>query len=711
MTCGDRGFSEASVVAESINQSINNNYHTNDNAVVQPWVCISCDGFIQMAKKRLITTKRLEKVKRLFRAQRKLPEEIVKHYKYTGEGRKEFMNDILLSPSGCYVKAKKGFSICAQCSYAVSETKIPAKAIANGFEIGPVPKELAVLTDVELAFISPIRVHGHIFTYFGGVKGIKGWHTFVKINQKSLRRGLEQLESIGEVPNQIAVVMSGFFTAEQRARIAKKVIVRREECKIALEWALTNNIYSERLTADEILASLPDPILVDHGIDVESRDANIERVEEFTVVFPDNTLSELNGGLASNDDFSRVVQRVKESNGDYFVLSQGSDYIDDYKDNNFSKAFPFQFCYGYGGPKDQRSRTINLEDYLQHIINLSQPRFHGQLFSLVVFNLVQRQKMVKNATWRMKSKEAITSKFGQLTPTDINNTVLAKEAGFRHGTQPSIQFVNLVDSITACLPHTNEAAEGGRRSVLAMQCEYGFPSVFFTVTFSDDNSYVISLMTNSGDTGKMDRRSLFELDSEEIFSLQQQRKNTRSKYPGICALNYEMMLEVIIKCVVGWDDTKQCPTEKPGLFGVPLAYFLATEEQARKTLHAHFLIWVSSYTQLIKDLLSKRRDTRETATAKLRALIKNSLSTDLTSQAECRDFNHICKTRRPTKPVPVPLEGLRLLRHKDGCRLTKGTVATCGKCGKNWFSSELIVEFVKSKYADTSTLISSMSSI
>jgi hypothetical protein len=83
MTCGDRGFSEASVVAESINQSINNNYHTNDNAVVQPWVCISCDGFIQMAKKRLITTKRLEKVKRLFRAQGKLPEEIVKHYKYT----------------------------------------------------------------------------------------------------------------------------------------------------------------------------------------------------------------------------------------------------------------------------------------------------------------------------------------------------------------------------------------------------------------------------------------------------------------------------------------------------------------------------------------------------------------------------------------------------------------------------------------------------
>jgi hypothetical protein len=37
------------------------------------------------------------------------------------------------------------------------------------------------------------------------------------------------------------------------------------------------------------------------------------------------------------------------------------------------------------------------------------------------------------------------------------------------------------------------------------------------LTFSDDNSYVISLMTNSGDTGKMDRQLLFELDSEAIF--------------------------------------------------------------------------------------------------------------------------------------------------------------------------------------------------
>ena len=46
-------ISKASEVAQLINQSINDNYHTNDNGVVKPWVCISCNGFIELSKKKL----------------------------------------------------------------------------------------------------------------------------------------------------------------------------------------------------------------------------------------------------------------------------------------------------------------------------------------------------------------------------------------------------------------------------------------------------------------------------------------------------------------------------------------------------------------------------------------------------------------------------------------------------------------------------------
>jgi hypothetical protein len=170
--------------------------------------------------------------------------------------------------------------------------------------------------------------------------------------------------------------MSGFLTAEQRARIAKKVTARREESKAALEWALNNNVCSEGRTADYILACSPDPILVDHGTDAESQNANIERVEEFTAVFPDDTLAKSNGGLTSVKDFNPAVKQAKESNGDCFASSQGSECMDNCKQNDFCKAFPLQFCHGCSGPKDQRSRTINLKDHLQPVINLSQPRFY-----------------------------------------------------------------------------------------------------------------------------------------------------------------------------------------------------------------------------------------------------------------------------------------------------------------------------------------------
>jgi hypothetical protein len=40
--------------------------------------------------------------------------------------------------------------------------------------MGFAPKELGELTLIELSFISPSHIHGNIFTYDGGPKGIQG---------------------------------------------------------------------------------------------------------------------------------------------------------------------------------------------------------------------------------------------------------------------------------------------------------------------------------------------------------------------------------------------------------------------------------------------------------------------------------------------------------------------------------------------------------
>ena len=689
-------------VVEMTNKRIADCFHEDEKGHLRPWVCISCDAFVKKEKKRFITTTRLSKHQALFSPQRALPSEVISYYTYDGTGKQDYMTKIMLSPRACFFKDQ--FCICSVCDSSVQKNEIPLRTIANGFEIGPCPRELTDLNEIELAFISPIRVHGNIFTFFGGVRGVKGWHSFIKVDLKKVAHGLHQINEMGEaVPNLIAIVMSGRFTKEAKARTMKKNSLRRREAKAAFDWMNKNNGHFVSQSIGENFENLPDPILVDSSEETETSVDNIEEVDEFTVVFPDNTLGELNGGQKNSDEYKRMVSKVKDSNGDFFVMSGGTEYLKDFKGNNLSKAFPLQFPYGLGGPKDARNRPINSLDYLTHVINLSQPRFSHQLFVLVCYNMIQRQKMLVNATWRMKAKEEICNKFGTLTPDQIDQTLLAKTCGVRAGQKESIEFVSLVDAITRKLPHTNMASSAARQSVLAMQCHYGFPSVFFTVTFTDDNSFLIKTMADgkNATTDPISIADLLGVEKEEIKQMADNRKTTRSKHPGLCALNYEMLVDIIIECMIGWDDTKGQPTEQEGLFGIPEAYFLATEEQARKTLHAHFLLWLKHFSSLIKDLLSEEKKVRVNAIEALKTLVANVLSTKLIgTDPALRDFknSHLCKTRRASLPVTVPDEGLRILRHQDGCRDVSGCIAACPKCGHRFSSEDLIVKYLISRH-------------
>ena len=65
---------------------------------------------------------------------------------------------------------------------------------------------------------------------------------------------------------------------------------------------------------------------------------------------------------------------------------------------------------------------------------------------------------------------------------------------------------------------------------------------------------------------------------------------TRSFYPGLCALDFSNILHLIVRHVIGWDNEGK--TFKNGAFGTVLAFYGAVEEQARKTLHVHFILWL-----------------------------------------------------------------------------------------------------------------------
>ena len=67
----------------------------------------------------------------------------------------------------------------------------------------------------------------------------------------------------------------------------------------------------------------------------------------------------------------------------------------------------------------------------------------------------------------------------------------------------------------------------------------------------------------------------------------------------------------MINKLIGWDTKQQ--KGHPGIFGTPIAYGLPIEEQGRKTLHAHILIWIKDFSSLRNSLFSNDDVTRDKA--------------------------------------------------------------------------------------------------
>ena len=78
------------------------------------------------------------------------------------------------------------------------------------------------------------------------------------------------------------------------------------------------------------------------------------------------------------------------------------------------------------------------------------------------------------------------------------------------------------------------------------------------------------------------------------------RKYWRAKYPGACVIEYENIVQIVIKVLIGWNQSEQKGIG--GIFGMPLAYADSCEEQARYTLHSHILVWIENFNN-VRDLL------------------------------------------------------------------------------------------------------------
>ena len=304
------------------------------------------------------------------------------------------------------IKSKPHIMCCKTCKSGLRKRdleagKLPRFAIANNLAIGIAPECIEKLNDVELSLVSQARFRGHLFTYWGGChKSIKGWHSFYDINPLHVAGVLQQVSTLTENDN-IAVVLSGPFTTEQRNKVLQKTKVNIPNVVAALEWLRKNNT----LYADVPIPLFGQPTIIDNSSVVDGEISDIELKEEIKVVFPDGAIN--TGGCQDKETFERALEdlRAKSSSTPPYVTSRPSQQIvQDFKDMTLMKAFPKQFPFGLGF-QPEFTLQASLLDFLTHFEYLSIPAFHEAAFGLVLHNMFEKCKALTGALWQVTGNE------------------------------------------------------------------------------------------------------------------------------------------------------------------------------------------------------------------------------------------------------------------------------------------------------------------
>lgn len=718
---------------EAIQQAINTRYdamfHYDHNEKRHAYVCTICNEFIlcheDLVWLQFETLKECRELlvwERLAANAKPVPQGLRDAYVFNdidGHFRDaDWIQGMALSPRGVTGKksqhgnSKLGVSCCATCKNCLSNGVTPFNAIVNSHYVGHAPPCLRELTPVELALISPIKGYGYCFSYAGGTqKKLKGSMTFMRVKEDKIARAVGQLEAM-EVSEYVIVLLNGNLTPSQKQRAQSQI--RVDKLVTAVEWLIKNNEKWAKTDLEKYRKEFETkcPVFVDNSKEVQSENENLETKELFSCYFPDGSLDENLGGCDTREEFKAKVNEImKDGNCNIDVrLNLEKTFANDNQDI-FLSCCLLQFPYGVGGINDKRLKSdgsnsltdkTDLEQYIRHLNRLSETEFHEPMFQLISYSMLCKLKLIRRSRLQLRGKQTAAALANGITSEDVNGSVRGRAVGNRFaGTRASRTLLKAVDACSQALPHTNESSRAARSTGEAMQHHFALQSVFFTVTFDDENSLLMQILEGTEIDNDTNLQSLTD---DQLAARSTKRKELRLKFPGLAAKNFEMLLNICIEEVIGWSMRKNRPTEKPGLFGNCDALALAFEEQGRLTVHCHGSAWFKKLRALQKRMFFGSKNQKRIVNAVLSEFHERVVSTSMMTAESRRTYqfafdhdNCTVPRRDRSNPTVVDKQSLRNLRHKKGYKECDGLFAICPHCRKGWTNEELLHDYLHSQ--------------
>jgi hypothetical protein len=228
-------------------------------------------------------------------------------------------------------------------------------------------------------------------------------------------------------------------------------------------------------------------------------------------------------------------------------------------------------------------------------------------------------QQVDDAICEMK-KKGERLKRDQVRSTGIEN---GQQSGTSEDNSSGSPYVTeLLKCIkTSCIPigYTNEAATEARNKMFALWMTFGPPALLFTFSPCDECSLKMQLYATMETYSLPSIHTSVEILTKDLGI----RKSLRVRYPGCCAREFDSLLQIITRDLIGWDLQKET---RSGIFGKVNAVATGVEEQGRTSLHGHIIIWVHDYYNLQHQLFSDDKVVKIRAMQEMEEYLETVLS-------------------------------------------------------------------------------------
>ena len=710
-------------IEKDVCESLSNRYYTNEFQCLTPRICACCnrfatienpmqpltlDGFLYCMSKLRVSRPVLESY---------FPTAVIESYR----AKEERLDNLVLSPETRVYSGPVGeevIDLCTECEthfnhFLRSKKRTfdgPKEAVFNGNLCGDPPDCLRELNAAELALISPNRILTHaLVLQCDNHDGIVGWHSMFENSVETNVSNIQLMIDSG-LQSEFLCVLCGPWTKIQLDKVKNAYRVRPEKVIQAFSWLKENNAYFRDIV-------IPPPeqmrnVRILHHHTFETRNASESEIENeinVMILLPDSQqVGDTNGVFDSQEEFRR------------FLLENGSAHIQktfftkptkerpkEYLDDEFVRAFPLQFPFGTGGFSKEKKlsqffkKQHHKQSFKERVRTLLKSRpsqFHRAQFNLVSNGILMKNDVFQNVrlqcNLRYEQSRSMGSKFGAMKSSDLENSI-TKARHMTKDLSDSDKFLTSISAVSECLPHSNEAADAAKQDYFLYLVTFGLPALMVTISPDDQRGLWIQVALHRNPTD-FDPGSVDHLDDSDLVILYKKRCGDRLLFPGLCAEEYMAIVETFIRDVLKWD-IKTSKSTGIGLFGKTVAFTAATEEQGRKTLHGHFLVWIEGWNTLLDKIMSRRGLQTEFKKAcnDMKKFVEHCASSETFNDchargdlSEVKPFEHEgCRNQRQTDVSrftvnPVSARIFDEMRHNDTCYLHDGHIADCPNCKK-----------------------------